>query len=232
MPRIIKGAALGKKPAVKVGLPDSREFTPSFIPTPAAFDSRDCNQTIDIVQLAKEEAEAILAEAETNAVAIRRDAAARGYSDGQAEGFRAAQEQCQEYLERIAELARRAAIDRESMVRSAEKELATLAMEIAAKVIKQELQADPSIVLSMVETALGKVGEGDAVRIIVHPEDAELVRSKWSELRGAVAFGPNWEIVGDERMERGGCTVETRGGFVDSRIETQLTEIANAFEVA
>ncbi|MGI5836049.1 MAG: FliH/SctL family protein, partial [Chloroflexota bacterium] len=169
--------------------------------------------------------------AEASAAALKRDAVIRGYNDGQAEGFRAAQEQCQEYLERIAELARRAAIDREGMIRSAEKELASLAIEIATKVIKQELQTEPSIVLTMVENALAKVGEGDSVKIIVNPEDAELVRAKWSELRGAVAFGDNWEIIGDEQMERGGCKVETRGGFVDSSIETQLAEITYAFEV-
>lgn len=235
MPRIIKDVALSNKQAVQVGLQNTRGFSPTFLPSKPASSGEptecECSKTEDVEQLAKEQAEAILAEAEASAAALKREATIQGYSDGHAEGLQSAQEQCKEYLERIAELARRAAIDRESMFRSAEKELATLAMEIATKVIKRELQSDPSIVLSMVENALSKVGDGDIVRIIVHPEDAELVRSKWSELQGAVAFGPNWEIVGDEQVERGGCKVESRGGFVDSRIETQLAEIADVFEV-
>lgn len=234
MPRIIKDASYGRSRPVQVGKGAPRGFAPTYLPGPAATEAElgQGNAEQDPVGAAKEEAQAILAEAEANAAALIRDAASRGYTEGKAEGFRAAQEQCQEYLERIAELARRAAIDRESMIRSAERELAALAMEVAAKVIKREVETDPSVVLSMVENALGKVGPGDTVRIVVHPEDAELVRGKWSELRGAVAFGPNWEIVGDERMERGGCIVETRDGLVDSRIETQLSEIASAFEVA
>ena len=233
MPRIIKDANVGTGQAVQVGFPKVKRFTPTYGPVQPVANSKpaEAEQPVDLIQMAKDEAKAILSDAEAAAAAMKREAAAQGYSDGKAEGLKAAQEQCQEYLERIAELARRAAIDSESMIRSAEKELAALAMEIAAKVIQREVQTDPTIVLSMVENALGKVGEGHAVRIIVHPEDAELVRSKWSELRGVVAFGDNWEIVGDDRMERGGCIVETRGGLVDSRIETQLAEISDAFEV-
>ncbi len=233
MPRILKEASYSGRP-IEVGRGRVQGFAPAYISaaTAAPDASNECEEEPpDPEQLARERVEAMLAEAEERAAALRRDAVAQGYADGKAEGLRAAQEQCQEYLERIAELARRAAIDRESIVRSAERELATLAVEIAAKVIRREVTTDPSIVLSMVESALGKVGSSDAVRIIVHPEDAELVRSKWSELQGAVAFGPNWEVVGDERMERGGCIVETRGGTADSRIETQLAEIASAFEV-
>ncbi len=233
MPRIIKDARFGKRP-VGIGSPPSQGFTPSFGPDPKSSPETETHAAalvIDAEEIARAKAEQIVTEAESSAADLRREASAQGYTEGMAEGLRVAQEQCEEYLDRIAELARRAAIDRESMVRSAERELASLAMEVAAKIIRKELATDPSIVLSMVENGLAKVAVGDTVRIMVHPEDAELVREKWAELRGAVAFGPNWEIVGDGRMERGGCVVETRGGMVDSRIEAQLAEIANAFEV-
>ncbi len=176
------------------------------------------------------QAEKIVADAEERATEITREAMARGYADGHAEGLRIAEEQSRGYLERLAELAKRAVVDRESMVRSAEQELATLALEIASKVLRREVVSDPSLVLTMVESALEKVGSTDSVRILVHPEDADLVREKWSELRGAVAFGSNWEIVADDGMERGGCIIETKSGLVDSRIEAQLSEIVSAFE--
>jgi len=233
LPRIIKGAGFGRR-SVEVGRQPFHGFTPSFVAGVGLAPETEANAAalvIDAEEIARAKADQIMAEAESNAVDLRMEASTQGYAEGMAQGLRAAQEQCQEYLERIAELARRAAIDREAMVRSAERDLASLAMEVAAKVIQRELSVDPSIVLSMVERALAKVAAGDSVRIMVHPEDAELVRDKWTEMRGAVAFGPNWEVVGDERMERGGCVVETRGGMVDSRIDAQLTEIANVFEV-
>jgi flagellar assembly protein FliH len=177
------------------------------------------------------ESQRIVAEAEARAATISRDAAARGYADGKREGLAAAQDQEKEHLERLAELARRASIDREAMVRSTEQALAALAVDIAAKVMRHEVATDPSMVLTMVESALEKVVADDWVRIMVNPEDADLVRDRWSELRGAVAFASNWEVAGDERVERGGCIIETRSGAVDSRIETQLAEIVSAFEV-
>ncbi len=188
-------------------------------------------EVADPAEVAAAQADQILADAEARAAAMAREALARGYADGKAEGLKAAEEQSKEYLERLATLARQAAIDRESMIRSAEQELATLALEVASKVIRREISGDPSIVLSVVEAALEKVGSTESVRIFVHPEDADLLRDKWSELKGAVAFGNNWEILSNAGMERGGCIIETKSGMVDSRIEAQLAEIVSAFEV-
>ncbi|MGE5620280.1 MAG: FliH/SctL family protein [Sphingomonadaceae bacterium] len=234
MPRIIKSANFRDDPVVIPGQRGSRFVQRRYL-DPQGDEEQPpvAVQAQDGADLARAEARAeeILAEAEARAAAVTREAMARGYSDGKAEGLRAAEEQCKGYLERLAELAKRAVIDRETMIRSAEQELATLALEIASKIIRREVATDPTIVLAMIESAIEKVGSTESVRILVHPEDVDLVREKWSELRGAVAFGTNWEVVGDDQVDRGGCIVETKSGLVDSRIETQLAEIVTAFEV-
>ena len=177
------------------------------------------------------EAERIIADARAQAVAITKEAMARGYADGRAEGLRAASEQCKEYLDRIADLARHAKVDRDALVQCAEHELAALALAIAEKVIRREVSCDPALVLSIAQAALEKAVPGGPVRILVHPDDAELLRSSWPEMRGAALFSQDWEVVGDEKIERGGCVIETRGGSVDARITTQLRQVAAAFEV-
>ncbi len=235
MPKIIKGADYDDQPVVVTGK-RLRGFTPAHFDGEAVEqlspDSKEpVEEAVDTGAAAAAQADKILLEAEAKAAAMMREALARGYADGKAEGLKAAEEQCKGYLERLAALAKQAVVDRESMIRSAEQELATLALEVASKVIRREIACDPSIVLSVVEAALEKVGATDSVRIVVHSEDADLVREKWAELKGAVAFGSNWEIVSDDRMERGGCIVETKSGMVDSRIEAQMAEIVSAFEV-
>ncbi len=235
MPRIIKKAEYSAEPIVVVKERRSRHFVPSYISDDAAEMSTVDRQgagegSTESPVDAAVEAERILADAHARAAELAREAMERGYADGKAEGLKVADEQTREHLERLAELAKRAVIERESMIRASEQELATLALEIASKVIKREIASDPSLVLSMVESAMEKVGTTESVRILVHPDDANLVRDKWSELKGAVAFGPNWEIFGDEGMERGGCIIETKSGLVDSRIEAQLAEIVSAFE--
>ncbi len=234
MPKIIKTADYKDEPVV-VANQRVRRFVAARFRDPLEAEAdpneEEAEHPASAVEAAEARAREILAEAEERAAAITRDAMARGYADGRAEGLRAAEDQCREHLERLAELARRASVDRESMVRSAEQELATLALEIASKVIRREVASDPTIVLSMVESAIEKVGTTDSVRILVNPEDADLVREKWLELRGAVAFESNWEVVGDGHVDRGGCIIETKSGMVDSRIEAQLAEIVTAFEV-
>lgn len=234
MPRIIKRADIDDKPAL-VGVSRSRKFDASLFGTEPSNGDGDGEPAeearIDPVAEAEARAARIIAEAEARAEEMLREAVAKGYAEGKEAGLRAAEEQTREQLERLASLARQAAIDRESMVRSAEQELAALALEIAAKVIRREVSCDPTVVLNVVEGALEKVGTTDAVRILVHPDDVELVRERWADLKGAVALGTDWEIAGDDRIERGGCIIETRSGMVDGRIEAQLAEIVSAFEV-
>ncbi len=235
MPKIIKRADYDDQPVVVTGK-RRRGFVPAHFDGEGVEEltpdpGQAVEEAVDLEVAAAAQADTILLDAEARAAAMTREALARGYADGKAEGLKAAEEQCKGYLERLAALAKQAVVDRESMIRSAEQELATLALEVASKVIRREVACDPSIVLSVVEAALEKVGATDSVRIVVHSEDADLVREKWAELKGAVAFGANWEIVSDDRMERGGCIVETKSGMVDSRIEAQMAEIVSAFEV-
>ncbi len=233
MSRIIKRADL-QQDAVVVGNRRSTPFLPadfrdSQTPQPAA--GEDVAGQRGRLETARSQAERILAEARSQALAITREAMARGYADGKAEGLREAAEMCRGYLERIAELARRATVDRYALVHSAEKETAALALAIAAKVIRREIHEDASVVLSIVQAALEKAVPGDSVRILVHPDDVDLLQEKWAELRGATLFGHQWEVAGDDRIERGGCFIETRSGSVDARIDAQLGHIAAAFEV-
>jgi flagellar assembly protein FliH len=235
LPRIIKRADVSDTPVV-VREKRGRGFVRAGLDghgteEPVVEPQASEEEAVDPRALAMAQAAEILADAEARADAMVREAAARGYADGKEEGLKAAEEQTKGYLERLATLAKQAVIDREAMIRSAERELATLALEVASKVIRREVSCDPTVVLNVVEAALEKVGSTDSVKIVVHPEDAELVREKWAEMKGSVAFGPNWEVVADEWVERGGCLIETKNGTVDSRLEAQIAEIVSAFEV-
>lgn len=183
------------------------------------------------LETARQQTERIVAEAEARVEAIELEATARGYEEGLAQGLKAAEQQMSVHLEAIAEMARKAAIDHEQMIRSVQPELVALALAIAAKVIRREVSVDPSLVLSVVESALQRMPLENQVRILVNPEDLDLVTARWTGLAGSVSLGCEVDVAGDERVERGGCIVESRGGMLDSRIETQLARIAEAFEI-
>lgn len=209
-----------------------RAFTPTSVPGSGETRTEQGSAGVDRcapLETARLQARRVVAEAEARAGLLAREAWERGYAEGRAQGLKAIEEQCSSDMQRLAELAKRAVVDRDAMIRSAERDMATLAVAIAEKVLHHEIATDPAVILRMVQAALSKVAPGDSVRLLVHPEDVPLVRERFPELEGASALGPKWEVVGDGRMQQGDCVIETKGGTVDSRIRTQLAEIAAAF---
>ena len=59
----------------------------------------------------------------------------------------------------------------------------------------------------------------------MHVDDLETVRAFREDLTALVDGIGQLEIVEDRRVSPGGCVVETTGGTIDARIETQFTEI-------
>ncbi len=209
-----------------------RRFTPTHLGTGEEIIPPEDDVAVQraALETAKHQAERIVAEAEAQAESIAAEARSQGYDAGLTEGLQTAEEQCKEYLLQIAEMAKNAAVDRDRMVRMAQRELSALALAIATRVIHREVATDPSVVLSMVESALQRIPVENQVRILVNPEDTELLQSKWSSLLGSLSLGCEVELLPDERVGKGGCLIETRGGMVDSRIETQMARIIESFE--
>ena len=182
------------------------------------------------LETARIQAERLVAEAESRASEIVRESMVKGYEEGFAEGLRRAEDQTREQVERLTQIISNALTDHDTMIRSAQKEAAALALAVATKVVNREIKQDPETVLSVVQGALERIPPAERVRVLVNPEDEDLVRERWSEVAGANARGLEWDLATDPMVGRGGCVIEARSGFVDGRIETQLSKLAEAFE--
>ncbi|MGH8672659.1 MAG: FliH/SctL family protein, partial [Burkholderiales bacterium] len=71
--------------------------------------------------------------------------------------------------------------------------------------------------------------------LILHPEDAALVRSNMGAEVMSTAGGHGqapWRIVEDAKMRRGGCRVETTDSEIDASIQNRWKHIANAFNLS
>ncbi len=104
------------------------------------------------------------------------------------------------------------------------------AIAIAEKVIKQQVETSNKIILSQINEAVRRIVGADKIRIRLNPLDEINVR----EAKGNVVEGVDSirEIIieADEKIERGGCIIESEMGNVDAKISTQLNQIENAFE--
>lgn len=100
-------------------------------------------------------------------------------------------------------------------------QIALLAMRIARAVVRRELRTDPSQIIAVVRdtVALLPMATGGP-RVLLHPEDARLVRER------IVAAGAEagWSIIDDPVLGRGDCRVLTDHAQVDARIDTRLNE--------
>lgn len=173
-----------------------------------------------IIAEAKERAQEIVAEAQARAEAIVEAARTEGYARGEEEARACWSERLLALDQRAAEIAHEQA----EFFKAAEPELAALSMDIARKVLKQELALSPEAVLTVVRACMHRLKEKEA-RIRVNPKDLDTVRGARESFLCIADGMAEIEIVSDRRVGLGGCIVETPSGNIDARLETQLDHI-------
>lgn len=114
--------------------------------------------------------------------------------------------------------------ERERLLVESAPHLMTLALEIARRIVRTQLEI-PGAVQSLIEEMLQQVGQARDVVLRVAPSDLAFLRE-----HGALSRleGERIRLAADESMTPGGCFVETERGSWDCRIETQLERIEEA----
>jgi flagellar assembly protein FliH len=152
-----------------------------------------------------------------------------GFHSGYREGLRAAREQQEAATLRLIQLAQQAFMDAHEFTHKLERDLVGLSLAIAERVTESAMRVDPAAVVEVVRAALAEVQHTTVIQVRVNPEDHELVAVQWerllprASLRGA-------ELVPDEKVQRGGCVIETVTGTADGQLATKFTQIAQMFE--
>ncbi|MEW6507415.1 MAG: FliH/SctL family protein [Bacteroidota bacterium] len=101
-------------------------------------------------------------------------------------------------------------------------------VELARKIIQKEVK-DQSIINDVVKEAISKVIGANEVRIKFHPDDMKELNTLSRNLINSSSFS-KIKFEEDEKIEKGGCLVETEIGNVDARISTQLEELRRKLE--
>lgn len=108
----------------------------------------------------------------------------------------------------------------EELDQQVETELVRLAMIIAQQIIRREIKTDPGQIIAVVREAIALLPTAARnMRLFLHPDDALLVR----EVLSIPDKHPQWEIVEDPGLERGGCRVVTETSQVDATLENRIT---------
>jgi flagellar biosynthesis/type III secretory pathway protein FliH len=168
----------------------------------------------EMVAAAEARAAELLAEAEA--------ARARILADAEEGGRRAG-------LARAAAVLAAAAVARDRRLAAVEREVAAIAIEVAERILGRELAAREDAIVDLAARALAGARERRDVTLRVHPDDARAVRAGEERLAAILARAP-LVVREDPAVPRGGAVVETEAGWIDARIETQLSELRRAVE--
>ena len=160
----------------------------------------------------------------------------RYYEVGYQEGLQAAKNQFETYyteklLERFEDLHRMfSGFDQKIL--DYEKVFEKLVMEtsfiIAEKIIKSEIEKN-TIITQVLQDSLKRVLGANDVIVRLNPSDYDNLFKNENGVNLDDTFA-KMKFEKDERIEAGGCLVETEIGSVDARISTQLAELKKHIE--
>jgi flagellar assembly protein FliH len=98
-------------------------------------------------------------------------------------------------------------------------QLAALAGAIARQLVRRELRAQPEQIIAVIRETLALLpANAREVRIVLHPDDAALVRTRLVEPNAERA----WTLIEDPVVGRGGCRVNSEDSFIDAQVESRL----------
>ena len=103
-----------------------------------------------------------------------------------------------------------------------------LAIQVAEKIVKDEI-GNKSIIEASINEAIKKVMGANQILIKMNPEDYALINASGKAMMIERNFDKvKFEIT--DRIEVGGCVIETEIGNVDARIQSQLDVISSQLE--
>lgn len=157
---------------------------------------------------------------------LRSEAMEQGYADGLQTGRDAA---AGEYADRLAQLARLLDGARSGFEQDVEGLVdigAEVVFEAVARIMGREY-ANRDGIVAVVREVIRHAKDRSRLVVRVSPSDhAELNAARQHLTEGWNA--QQVEIVADDRVELGGCLLETPGGNLDGRLEVQLQQLRDA----
>jgi flagellar assembly protein FliH len=151
-----------------------------------------------------------------------------GYQIGIEEGRSHGHDQYSQLLQKANVVLEQAYQEKMAIIQEADPFVIKLSVEIARKILQQELKTNQDVLLPMIKESLATVYETSSLTINVSPEDFPFVQKQREQLLAAVNGKVEVKIMPDYSIQHGGCIIHTSSGSIDARIDVQLSEIKKA----
>lgn len=163
----------------------------------------------------------LISKAHEEANAIRENAHNQGYEEGLAEA-RATIDELRATIASLLNI-------REEALLSITGEISSLAVEVAARIIKTEVSCDDTLVMSLVKDTIQKAGRGTKTILLkLNPEDTGTVKRLLKE-EPIPNLNAELIVMDDPTVDQGSCIIETGSGLIDASFSTQLGILRQLF---
>jgi len=194
----------------------------------------------DIIHKAKENAALIKREAELEAERIIEEAKRKAEllmaevkQKAKEEGYRYGEEQAQQHYndliaeaEEFREKSRKAY---EDTLSSLEHDIIDLVLDIAAKVVGDEIRNNREAIMGVVRETILSCCNRENIVIKVSAEDYDYITANEDVLRTSIKGLNELVIKKDASLEKGSCVIKTEYGSVDGSADIRLQRIRKAF---
>lgn len=206
-------------------------------------DENQLQQDLNRIQEAKEELELVKNQQETllketeNQIKVAKDnwiqernqlveeAKEEGFREGFSKGRDESLEQYKHLIEQANTIIAASNKDYQSTIDKSEETILHLAIQIAERIMKLELENRPESFLPIVKEAILSIKDQRELSIFLHPDNYEHVLTQKNELEKVLDSKATLSIFINERLDVGSCVIEHPFGKVDASIDTQLNQI-------
>jgi flagellar assembly protein FliH len=180
----------------------------------AAFETAKVSLQNELNQLREKELRSIQSELDR----LREQAKQQGLVDGKEQAERRLASESAELIAKINDLG----LLKKEDLKKLESFALKLALDIAQKVVQRQISLEPDVFTTLFKQAFDRITNKDEVIIRIHPDNVaqfEAYRTQFSKKFKDIG---RLEVMEDNQMIVGGCSIETRLGYIDASIDTKL----------
>ncbi len=145
--------------------------------------------------------------------------------EGFQQGLERAQQETAQLQRRLLELIEFFEHPLQSLNEDIEHQLTQLAVILAQQLVRRELKVEPGEIVGLIRDCVQLLpGTTRNISILLHPEDARLVRDALSI--AAADDEASWQLIEDPMMTRGGCEIQAPPVAINATLENRLSALA------
>jgi flagellar assembly protein FliH len=155
---------------------------------------------------------------------------AQGFAEGEKVGIDSERKNLKSALDTLGQVVQQLDEIRNEIYRYSEKEVVSLAMSIATKIVRNEVTINKNVILNVLKQALKKIVDYDNIKVRVNPSDLQFLKTQNHQFSHLIDTMKSIAFEEDETILTGGCLIETNSGDIDARIDKQLEAVEEAFK--